>query len=234
MTRIRSPNYPQIPLGTAIDCARKIHSEEAQHCAPREVVAKLMGYSGLNGAAVKKIGALTAYGLLERGKDKELKVSDLAMSILFSTTENEKLDAQQQAAFNPPLFKDIKEKWKNDAFSDENLKVFLIRNGFNLNAVGQVIDCYRSTIELISAKNIEIDPPGEGPSIIVEEIKSQENDELIRRQPPSSSKHVLEHGKPIIFDMETVSGQYSFDNADDLTDFIDKLGKIKSLMPSKN
>ena len=40
-------------------------------------------------------------------------------------------------------------------------------------------------------------------------------------------------GKPIVFDMETVSGQYSFDNADDLADFIDKLERLKALLPSK-
>lgn len=40
--------------------------------------------------------------------------------------------------------------------------------------------------------------------------------------------------KPIMFDMETVSGQYQFDNADDLGEFIAKLEKIKALMPSKH
>lgn len=39
--------------------------------------------------------------------------------------------------------------------------------------------------------------------------------------------------KPIVFDMETVSGRYSFSNAKDLSDFIAKLEKIKDLLPSK-
>lgn len=43
------------------------------------------------------------------------------------------------------------------------------------------------------------------------------------------------HGsiKPIIFDMETISGQYSFDNADDLEKFIQKLEQIRPLLPRK-
>lgn len=39
--------------------------------------------------------------------------------------------------------------------------------------------------------------------------------------------------KPIVFDIETVSGNYSYDNASDLADFISKLEKIKELLPNK-
>lgn len=39
--------------------------------------------------------------------------------------------------------------------------------------------------------------------------------------------------KPIVFDMETVSGSYCYNNADDLADFIAKLEKIKNLLPRK-
>ncbi|MEB8389239.1 hypothetical protein OO012_18590 [Rhodobacteraceae bacterium KMM 6894] len=39
--------------------------------------------------------------------------------------------------------------------------------------------------------------------------------------------------KPIVFDMETVSGSYSYDNANDLADFISKLEKIRELLPNK-
>lgn len=52
-----------------------------------------------------------------------------------------------------------------------------------------------------------------------------------RRPRPPPAQPTL---KPIVFDMETVSGHYQFDNADDLSEFIQKLEKIKGLMPSKH
>jgi hypothetical protein len=44
---------------------------------------------------------------------------------------------------------------------------------------------------------------------------------------------MITHGKPIIFDMESVTVSGRFDNLEDLQEFIEKLRKLEPLMPSK-
>lgn len=61
----RSPNYPQLSLEDALQRVKKVHEAEQNHKADREVIAKVLGYSSLNGTSLTMIGALNRYGLLE-------------------------------------------------------------------------------------------------------------------------------------------------------------------------
>ena len=228
MARIRSPNYPQVDLSEAINLVRKIFKDEGQNYAPREVVAELLGYSSVNGASDKKVSSITAYGLLDRNSDRELRVSDLAVTILHPENEQEEAEALREAALSPNLFGEICEKWPDTPPSDSNLKSYLIRRGFNQNAVDQVVSVYRATMEMVvSATQTE-----DGYDEPFEEDVPEETTTPPTSNPAKPSLHWTVD-KPIIFDMETVSGNYCFDNADDLDDFIAKLQKIKELLPSK-
>lgn len=227
MARIRSPNYPQIELEEAINLTKKIFDKEAQNFAPRDVVAELLGYTSVNGASEKKVSAITAYGLLDRNSDRELKVSDLAMRIMHPEDHHEKAQALEEAALSPNLFREIIEKWPEKLPSDENLRSFLIRRGFNQNAVGQVILSFRSAMSFVNVKEAE-----KAPELGDIELADDEQPliEVDRKHMPEVA---LVHNKPIVFDMETVSGQYSFANSEDLASFIVKLEKILPLLPSK-
>ena len=228
MARIRSPNYPQVELPEAINLVRKVFKDEAQNYAPREVVAELLGYSSVNGASDKKVSAITAYGLLDRNAERELRVSDLAVRILHPEDENEKMEALSEAALSPNLFREISEKWPDTPPSDSHLKSYLIRQGFNQNSVDQVVSVYRGTMEMVTSDtdlNVVSNDVAEEDSTA--EIATPTNTNPAK---PSLNWTV---DKPIIFDMETVSGTYCFDNAQDLEDFIVKLNKIKDLLPSK-
>lgn len=153
MTRIRSPNYPQIELTDAIALAAQIHKKEGTNFAPREVVAELLGHSSVNGASEKKVGALTAYGLLDRNQNKELRISDVAMRILFPDSELEKSEALAAAAMSPSLFKELRDKWPDTPPSDASLKAYLIRRGFNQNAVEQVVSIFRGALTLAQVES---------------------------------------------------------------------------------
>ena len=78
--RIRSPNYPALGLPDALAKAAGIYRVLHNHAGPREVIAKAMGYTGLNGASATAISALHKYGLLERSGE-ENKISERAMRI---------------------------------------------------------------------------------------------------------------------------------------------------------
>lgn len=227
MARIRSPNYPQIDLQEAVGMVRKIFDKEGTNFAPREVVAQLLGHGSVNGASDRKTSALSAYGFLDRNEDRELRVSDLAMRVLHPENHAEEVEALAEAAMSPNLFREICEKWPETLPSDESLKSYLIRRGFNQNAVGQVIAVFRGAMSLAQVETNGHDSEDEtmgNPSEPPER-------EAIMQAATTAPKPAT---KPIVFDMETISGQYSFDNADDLAEFIGKLEKIRPLLPNKN
>jgi hypothetical protein len=153
MSRVRSPNYPQISLPEAIRRVDHIRAKEGRNAASREVLAKLLGFGGLNGASMSVLSAISKYGLIEDAGNKELKVSDLADTILFPHEKSEKASALAEAANKPTLFADIRERWPDRPPSDENLRSYLMRRGFSQNALDNAIACYRETMALVTPES---------------------------------------------------------------------------------
>lgn len=151
--RNRSPNYPAMSLGDAIEKLRRLAGEvHHKHAAPRVVVAKGMGYSGLNGASATAISALQKYGLLERSGE-DLKITERGMSILHPHTPGERADAIQAAAQEPPLFAELRERFPESVPSEELLRNYLVRNGFVPSAVGSAILAFRETMRLVQEES---------------------------------------------------------------------------------
>lgn len=63
--RSRSPRYPNINLQDAIEKVRVIYQREHIHKVNREVIAKDLGYAGINGASASIISSIKQFGLLE-------------------------------------------------------------------------------------------------------------------------------------------------------------------------
>jgi len=151
MANARSPNYPAIGLQSAIDRAAKIYEKEHTHKAPSDVVAKALGYQGLNGKSLTVLSALKKYGLLE-DIGKELKISQDALIILVEPQSSlERAAAIRRAAFAPVLFDEIRKNYGETIPSDENLRAFLLRKGFLSSAVDAPIRAYRETIGLVNS-----------------------------------------------------------------------------------
>ncbi len=117
------------------------------------MVAKHIGYTTLHGLAKRMISAIENYGLLEEATGDKVKVSPLAMSILFPATPEEKQSAINEAAFKHPLFAAIKEEWEGSRPSDENLRVYLIRRKFAADALDRVIEVYKETMDLVTPES---------------------------------------------------------------------------------
>lgn len=154
--RIRSPNYPALSLPDAIEKVTALYRAEHTHPAPREVVAKGMGYNSLNGASASAISALQKYGLLERSGE-ELRVSERALRILHPHPPEERGAAIRQAALEPPLFAELNDRFPGRIPSDDLLRNYLIRNGFAPSAVTAVITAYRETSEMAEREGREHD-----------------------------------------------------------------------------
>src|SRR5262245_1767543 len=151
--RIRSPNYPGLSLPEAINRAKGIHDAEQHLAAPREVIAKHLGYSGLNGAALMAISALGKYGLIEEANGDKVRVSPLAVAILYPSSPSERAAAIKQAASNPALFEEIASEWDGQRPSDENLRSYLVRRNFAVDAIDRVIKSYRETMDLVTQES---------------------------------------------------------------------------------
>ena len=107
VTEARSPNYPAINLRDAIGRVGTIYRAEHRHPAARETIVRDLGYSGLNGASLPVLAALTHYNLLEES-GSGLKVTDDAVTLIELLIESlERAQVLQKLAFNPKLFQEL-------------------------------------------------------------------------------------------------------------------------------
>lgn len=158
--RTRSPNYPAFGLREAVDRIGMLYKANQTHPAPRDVIAKGLGYNSLNGASATAISALNKYGLLE-GRGEDLRVSERAMHILFPQSKEEKINALHLAADEPKLFTELAERFPGGVQNDELLKNYLLRNGFAPSAVTQAIQAYRETSEFVAQETSGYDSPSQ-------------------------------------------------------------------------
>lgn len=175
MARVRSPNYPQFSLAEAIKRVGAVFEKEHQHPMPREVLAKDLGYGGINGASLGAISAILKYGLISQ-EGESYRVTDRALAILHPHNEAEKAEAIKSAALEPALFSDLLEHFKGGPPSDENLRAFLVRRGFAQSALAGVIQAFRETMAMVPA---DIPPP-------VPEPKTQEGQPVQVQTRPST------------------------------------------------
>ena len=152
MARMRSPNYPSIPLPQAIDFVAKIFGGDRTNVIEKEVAAGHMGYTSLNGRTLKLLGGLSQYGLLDKVGKGKVRVSSTAVAILHGADEQEKTQALRTAATTPPLFKRIRENY--DSPSDATITSFLMREGFTDAAVAPVLKSYKDTNAFLAANGV--------------------------------------------------------------------------------
>lgn len=199
MARIRSPNYPQISLPGAIERARSIYKAERQNRVDRDVALRLMGFGGYNGASAAILSAVQKYGLLERLGDGEVRVSDLAVRILVPHDDVEKLQAIHEAASNPPLFKELAERWPETHPSDHSLRTYLTRRGFADSALEGVMRAYAETLSLVNDHMPQYDPA----PIEEQEMEEIEPNPAMAAKVPSAN---ITPSEPAVFAAEAGPG----------------------------
>lgn len=166
MAKRRSPNYPAVSLRDSIEDMKKIHAKDGRNKVSREAAAVHLGYNGLNGRSLRKLGALKAYGLLD-GRGDDLRVSEDAVEIIAEPVSS---DARQKiiskCAFQPNLFAQLREQFEGSP-SEANLRTFLIKKEFTDDAARIVTAVYLDTLDLV-------DKEGVGYNITVNEEESDD------------------------------------------------------------
>lgn len=149
----RSPKYPIFGLKTAIEKLGAFYDMEGKATVPRDIALKAWGYTAISGPALQTISTLIQYGLLDRIGGKNVKISELGLSIVWPKNTFEKDEATQKAAKNPPIFNELLERFTDDIPSDDTLKAYLLRReptSFNENAANIAIKSFKETLEFTS------------------------------------------------------------------------------------
>jgi hypothetical protein len=161
MAKLRSPNYPQETLQQAIQRIERVYKEEHTHPAPKEVIAKALGYNSINGASLAVLGTLRRYALLIQDGEN-LRVSDDAVTILeLEEGDPERGEALYRCAFAPKLFEEMRDKFGDKLPSDTNLRHFLIQQKkFLPKAADGIIRVYRANLELVTPEDGDYNADG--------------------------------------------------------------------------
>jgi len=129
-----------------------------------------MGYSGITGPSGKMLANLNQYGLIEKAGKGGVRVTALAVDIMHPDSEATKRPALEIAAFNPPLFADLRSKFPDGVPSSNALESYLMRQGFADAAVKPAVSSYMETCRFIQQEgayesyDATASPPVESPN----------------------------------------------------------------------
>jgi hypothetical protein len=129
--------------------AKAVWQQENRYAADKDVIARAIGYSGLNGKSLGIISAMLKYGLLEP-VGNQLRLTKNAIDLaIHSPGDPERVAAIRHAALLPSLFSDLHDHYGDVPPRDQNLRSYLVKRGFNPQTVDGVIRAYRDTMAFV-------------------------------------------------------------------------------------
>ncbi len=242
MARMRSPNFPGIPLEQAVKLVAEIFKNNRQNVIPRESAAKDLGYSGLTGRSVKLLGALNQYDLIANSAKGQMKVTQTAFDILHGIEKEDRLEALHKAGNSPTLFQAIYERFPDGIPGDNAVRSFLISKGFTDKGVDSALNSFLETNRYLELSGVSESYGDEGEN--EQESGSLEDDEpdldkgssptmeTALKTPPPKGPKIFSAG-PLDFSLSStglkVTGKTNSRNQ--LNDYIQKLQALAALLP---
>lgn len=110
--RFRSPPYPALPLGKAIERAKELHSKALHHTVPLHVLATAWGFTTKSSSITTVAAALKQYGLLDdegSGDKRRFRLTDDAVRIVTDPVPNsaKRVEAIKRAALAPKVHAEL-------------------------------------------------------------------------------------------------------------------------------
>ena len=102
----RSPRYPRFPLLASVNYARRLYDGAHRSTVDTLTAYRVMGFAGKSGASATALGATRQFGLVESANGG-VRISDLGLSILQPSSDEEYSSALHQAAKQPQVFGQI-------------------------------------------------------------------------------------------------------------------------------
>lgn len=182
--RQRSPNYPSIGLGKALERVRNLYDDAKSHPIPVGVAQEKWGFKRLSSAADQEVAALKSFGLLDvsgTGDSREVRVSDMARRIILNSPES--ADLLKKAALKPLIHLELWSKYGGGGLpSDDILRAYLIfERSFNEMFVDSFIAQFRGTLSF--AKIEEGDNIWSGDEMVAD-INNKPGDQTMQQQIP--------------------------------------------------
>lgn len=238
MGRMRSPNFPILPLEEAINVAKAIWDKNRKAPIAREAAAKDVGYTGLTGRSMQVLGSLNQYGLVEITAKGLTRVTQLAENILIGFPEDVKQSAIAEAGRTPPLFREIYDKFDGHIPGENAIRSFLLQRGFTNEGVEKALKSFNSTNRFVEMHGVsesygnEVEAASESPP----EPSHQENrpvENLATIQPSDPLANAIRGRVPLDFQLSMngleVSGRTK--SRSELERFISTLNTILPLIP---
>src|SRR5262245_52109286 len=155
--RRRSPSFPFISLGKAIERARAIAEVHKRSATSLTLLGKALGYAPKSSGLLQTVAALRAYGLIEdigQGEDRRIRLSDLAWRILHDTRLGGWQEAIREAAMRPRLIAEYAKKWlPNRPTAHDCISELHLDRGFNTEAAKLFLKVFDETILLSLQKS---------------------------------------------------------------------------------
>jgi hypothetical protein len=150
--RLRSPSYPAIPLGAAVEKTKELYKHEKSYPTHIDTVLKHWGYRPKSGSGLVAIAAVLKFGLIDdegSGSTRRARVSELGLRIVRDTREDspERDRLLREAALLPSIHRDLWEKYDGSLPSDANLE-YTLRMEYHFTDLGatEFVREFRSTI----------------------------------------------------------------------------------------
>lgn len=145
MARMRSPNFPGLPLEDAIGFVKDVWDKNRRAPISREAGAKDLGYTGLTGRSLKVLGALNQYDLIENVSKGQMRVTKTAEDILIGFPEEVRRAAVTKAGHAPSLYRDIYERFEGTIPGENAVRFFLLQKGFTNEGVEKALRSFNET-----------------------------------------------------------------------------------------
>jgi hypothetical protein len=149
--RGRSPGYPAIDLGAAIERARQVFRAEGRNSAPVNAALADWGYSPGSGAGNVTLAALKKFGLLQEegsGTQRRVRLTDEAFRIVTDEREvsPERDDLVRLAALKPKIYGELFSLYNGRLPSDATMRTDLRQRGFTERALDEFIPEFKRTL----------------------------------------------------------------------------------------
>lgn len=169
--RFRSPPYPFIGLGKAIERAEELHKNALHHPVPLHVPASAWNYTTKSSGLGSTIAALKQFGLLRdegSGDKRRFTLTDSAIRIIKDPDpkSEKRREALKRAALTPKIHSELWEKFGIAGLNssmDVAIKSYLTldrKDGgeapYSDNAAQELVDGYRATMAFADLSNSDI------------------------------------------------------------------------------
>lgn len=237
--------FPFISLEKALGRAYELYNaDRAGRPMPVTTAFEVWGYSPKSSGAFQTVSALRGYGLIENegaNESRTLKLSAKARNYFLDERDDHRRSLLTTFALSPALFRSlwVDSGWQLGIPADPIARSHLkIERRLNEQSARSLLSIFRDNIQFAGLQSGGSSDDQSYDEEVSESLEIEDSP-IIKDFPtnvrqPLIAATIPRETKPIVFDMETVSGQYQFDNADDLADFIAKLEKIKALLPVKH